>query len=65
MKRMEFGGGRISEPTVRDVANDLVTWRAGIVTAVKSKLTNVSYEGQGLDQARQRCRRAFARLDLD
>ncbi|MDX3971619.1 MAG: hypothetical protein QHD01_34150 [Bradyrhizobium sp.] len=44
-----FGGGRISEPTVRDVAEDLVTWRAGIVSAVKSKLTNVSYEGQGLD----------------
>ncbi|SED24883.1 hypothetical protein [Bradyrhizobium erythrophlei] len=44
-----FGGGRISEPTVRDVAEDLVTWRAGIVSAVKSKMTNVSYEGQGLD----------------
>jgi hypothetical protein len=44
-----FGGGRISEPTVRDVADDLVTWRAGIVTAVKSKLANASYEGQALD----------------
>lgn len=44
-----FGGGRISEPSVRDVANDLLTWRAGIVSAVKSKLTKASYEAQELD----------------
>lgn len=44
-----FGGGGVSEATVRDITKDLVTWRAGIVSAVKSKLTNASYEGQGLD----------------
>jgi hypothetical protein len=37
-----FPGGKISEPTARDPANDLVTWRAGIMAAVRSKLTKAS-----------------------
>lgn len=44
-----FGGGRISEPTVRDVAEQLTTWRAGITLAVRTKLSNTNYVGQELD----------------
>jgi hypothetical protein len=44
-----FGGGRISEPTARDVAEQLATWRAGIVLAVEAKLAKMSYLGQQLD----------------
>jgi hypothetical protein len=44
-----FGGGGISEPTARDVMEQLVTWRAGIVRAVESKLAKTNYLGQQLD----------------
>jgi hypothetical protein len=43
-----FGGGRISEPVVRDVAEQLTTWRTGIVSSVKSKLAKTNYLGQQL-----------------
>ena len=44
-----FGGGRISEPTVRDVADQLTTWRAGIAGAIETKLTKTNYHKQQLD----------------
>jgi hypothetical protein len=44
-----FPGGKISEATARDVANDLATWRAGITAAITSKLTKVAYQEQQLD----------------
>jgi hypothetical protein len=44
-----FGGGKISEPTARDVMEQLTTWRAGIVAAVEAKLAKTSYPGQQLD----------------
>jgi hypothetical protein len=44
-----FGGGGISEPTARDVMEQLVTWRSGIVRAVESKLAKTNYLGQQLD----------------
>jgi hypothetical protein len=44
-----FGGGAVSEPTARDVSTDLVTWRAGIVAAVQTKLDKAVYAGHELD----------------
>jgi hypothetical protein len=44
-----FGGGMISEPNALDVAEQLVTWRTGIVLAVEAKLAKTSYAGQQLD----------------
>jgi hypothetical protein len=44
-----FGGGKISEPTVRDVATQLITWRSGIGAAVRTKLAKTSYLGRDLD----------------
>jgi len=44
-----FGGGRISEPTARDVAEQLSTWCAGIASGVETKLAKASYAGQRLD----------------
>jgi hypothetical protein len=44
-----FGGGAVSEPTARDVSTDLVTWRAGIVAAVQTKLDKAAYAGHELD----------------
>jgi hypothetical protein len=44
-----FGGGRISEPTARDVIEQFITWRAGIVSAVETKLAKTNYHGQQLD----------------
>jgi hypothetical protein len=39
----------VSEPTARDVSTDLVTWRAGIVAAVQTKLDKAAYAGHELD----------------
>jgi hypothetical protein len=44
-----FGGGNISEPTARDVMEQLSSWRTGIVSAVEAKLAKTSYLGQALD----------------
>ena len=44
-----FGGGAVSEPTARDVSTDLVTWRAGIVAAVQTKMDKAAYAGHELD----------------
>jgi hypothetical protein len=44
-----FGGGKISEPNSLDVAEQLSTWRAGIVSAVETKLAKANYAGQQLD----------------
>jgi hypothetical protein len=44
-----FAGGKISEPTARDVMEQLSTWRTGIVSAVEAKLAKTSYLGQRLD----------------
>lgn len=44
-----FGGGKISEPAVRDVMEQLSTWRTGIVSAVEAKLAKTNYLGQQLD----------------
>ncbi|MDX6567288.1 MAG: hypothetical protein QOE10_2950, partial [Gaiellales bacterium] len=44
-----FGGGAVSEPTARDVSTDLVTWRAGIVAAIQTKLDRAAYAGRELD----------------
>jgi hypothetical protein len=44
-----FGGGAVSEPTARDVSTDLVTWRAGIVAAIQTKLDKAAYAGHELD----------------
>jgi hypothetical protein len=44
-----FGGGKISEPNVLDVAEQLSTWRAGIASAVAAKLAKTNYVGQQLD----------------
>jgi hypothetical protein len=44
-----FGGGRISEPNALDVAEQLSTWRTGIVSAVETKLAKTNYVGQQLD----------------
>jgi hypothetical protein len=44
-----FGGGRITEPNALDVAEQLSTWRAGVVSAVEIKLAKTTYIGQQLD----------------
>jgi len=44
-----FAGGKISEPTALDVAEQLASWRAGIVSAVEAKLAKTNYAGQQLD----------------
>lgn len=44
-----FGGGKISEPKALDVAEQLSTWRTGIVSAVETKLAKANYAGQQLD----------------
>jgi hypothetical protein len=44
-----FPGGHIFEPTVRDVAEQLTTWRAGIAASIETKLAKTNYRGQQLD----------------
>jgi hypothetical protein len=44
-----FGGGKVSEPNARDVMEQLVSWRGGIVAAVETKLSKTNYAGQQLD----------------
>jgi hypothetical protein len=60
-----FGGGGIFEPTVRDVEKQLSTRRAGIATAVRSKLTKVSYDAQELDLLVFARRCSFELIDYD
>jgi hypothetical protein len=60
-----FGGGGISAPTVRDVADQLSSWRAGIATAVRSKLTKSSYDAQELDLLVFARRCSFELIDYD
>jgi hypothetical protein len=60
-----FGGGRISEPTARDVLDDLATWRAGTVSAVETKLDKASYRGRELDLLVYARGCAFDLVDFD
>jgi hypothetical protein len=48
-KGFYFGGGKISEPNALDVMEQLSTWRAGIVSAVGTKLAKTNYVGQQLN----------------
>jgi hypothetical protein len=44
-----FRGGLISEPNALDVAEQLFSWRTGIVSAIEAKLDKANYVDQRLD----------------